>query len=253
MGSAQSIWDRIKKKKLLKIFKGDSFSLFYKCQLRAFFFFLFILFAFLSLITSFHHLNGCYVPHYLSTFSSFYPPNFSYFISTVSLHFQMSLRLLRTAHTLKFACQPPALGEWGGRGGGMDFLLSSQLPNRCRQWWVNPSSFPSPHYLVIAHMPFTGKSTLTLALTVWTLPLTDGERKKPSHRGIRSTVSYIIILRFEQLVQQEISHMTPCLLFSKGASAWVLSTTTLSSSRSLDCQVSVGKNKYLPSVSLTVK
>lgn len=41
---------------------------------------------------------------------------------------------------------------------------------------------------------------------------TDGQRKKKTnHSRIKSTASYLIILRFEQLVLQEISHMTSCL------------------------------------------
>lgn len=258
MGSAQNIWNWIKKKKLPKISKGDSFPLFYKCQLQAFFLFLvyFVCMSFINYI--FPSFKWLLFLHYLSTFSSFYPSNFSYFICTVSLHFQMSLRLLRTAHTLKCACQPPALGESGGRvWGGISFSPPSFPTDADSGGWILLHFLPTIIWsLLTCHLQLSGKSTLTLALTAWTLPLTDGERKKPSHRRIRTTISYIIILRFEQLVQQEISHMTPCLL-SKWASAWVLSTTTLSSSRSLDCQAWIfsGKKyfKYLSSVSLTVK
>lgn len=56
-----------------------------------------------------------------------------------------------------------------------------------------------------------GKSSLVSALRKETLLFTDGQRKKTNHSRIKSTASYLIILRFEQLVLQEISHMTSCL------------------------------------------
>lgn len=166
MGSAQSIWNWIKKKKksfqkYLRETVSFSLSLFYKCQSRAFLF-LFILLAHLSLIKSFHHLNGCYFPCYLSTFSSFYPPNFSYFISTESLHFQMSLRFLRTAHTLKCACQPPALG--GGRGDGFPSPL---LPASPQMQTVVGESFLISFFLFFGHCSRAIYNCLVNAPSLW--------------------------------------------------------------------------------------
>lgn len=179
MGSAQSIWNWIRKKSFQKYLRETvsfSFSLFYKCQSWAFLLLLFILFACLLLITSFHHLNGCYVLCYLSTFSSFYSPNLSCFISTASLHFQMSLRFLRTAHTLKCACQPPALGE----GGWISFSSPPSFPTDADSggWILPPFLLPVIWSSLACYLQLSGKCTLALAPRVWTLLLTDGERKK---------------------------------------------------------------------------
>lgn len=111
----------------------------------------------------------------------------------------------------------------------------------CFSW--SDEHLSKPQVLVISPVVSTAcKSSLIWALREETLLFTDGQReKKTNHSRIKSTASYLIISRFEQLVLQKNQphDLLPPKesLASKRVSAWVLSTTS-SSSRSLTCQVS---------------
>lgn len=131
---------------------------------------------------------------------------------------------------------PASLLPWGREDG----FPSPLLPASPQMQTVVGESFLLSFSLLFGHRSHAIYNCLVNAPLLWHRGYGHFysqmvREKKPSHGGIRTTVSYIIILRFEQLVQQEINHMTPCLLISKGVSAWLLSTATLSSSRSLDC------------------
>lgn len=76
------------------------------------------------------------------------------------------------------------------------------------------------------------------------LLFTDGQSRKTNHSGIKTTFSFLIILRFEQLVLQ---HDLLPFVFQK-VSTWVQSKTILSSSRSPNYQVSVEKKVLSKSI-----
>lgn len=104
--------------------------------------------------------------------------------------------------------------------------------------------FPSPHSWVIlcglhhlVNPPSLGTKGRDTSVRRWS------EEKSPGTVGLElphSLYNYYEII-FWVIGASRSQPDAPCLLFSKRVSAWVLSTATPSSSRSLDCQVSVEK------------